>query len=75
MLLVINAVHVPLVFVLALGLGTHHAFGMTGAGVSSLIAEFVGLAYAVNETRKRPELRVFASLAHRTARWCASPPR
>lgn len=60
-LIVINAIHVPLVFVLALGAVTHRAFGLTGAGVSSLIAELAGLAYALNETRKRPELRVFSS--------------
>ena len=61
LLLVINAVHVPLVFVLALGVGTGHAFGLTGAGISSLIAELVGLAYMVRETLRRPELGVFAS--------------
>jgi putative MATE family efflux protein len=61
LLLVINAVHVPLVFVLALGAGTHHAFGLTGAGVSSLLAELVGLAYMVRETLRRPQLGVFAS--------------
>jgi putative MATE family efflux protein len=60
-LIVINAVHVPLVFVLALGALTHHPFGLTGAGVSSLIAEIVGLAYAVSETRKHPEYRILAS--------------
>jgi putative MATE family efflux protein len=63
LLLAINAVHVPLVFVLALGVGTHHPFGMTGAGVSSLIAEAVGLAYAVFQTARRPELGIFASRA------------
>jgi len=62
LLLVINAVHVPLVFVLALGIGTGHAFGMTGAGISSLLAEAVGLAYALQQTRRRPELRILASL-------------
>lgn len=61
LLLVINAVHVPLVFVLALGVGTGHAFGLTGAGVSSLIAETVGLAYMVWKTLRRPELGIFAS--------------
>jgi putative MATE family efflux protein len=61
LLLVINAVHVPLVFVLALGLGTRHGFGLTGAGVSSLIAELVGLAYIVREATRRPELGIFAS--------------
>ena len=61
LLLMINAVHVPLVFVLALGFGTHHPFGLTGAGVSSLIAECVGLAYVVREAHKHPELGIFAS--------------
>jgi putative MATE family efflux protein len=61
LLLVINAVHVPLVFVLALGVGTHHPFGMTGAGISSLIAEAAGLAYMLHETRRRPELGIFRS--------------
>ncbi len=60
-LLVINAVHVPLVFVLALGVLTHHPFGLTGAGLSSLIAELVGLTYAVRETLRRPELGIFRS--------------
>src|SRR5581483_6815103 len=58
-LLVINAVHVPLVF--ALRLGTHHPFGLAGAGASSLISEIVGLAYALEATRRRPELGVFRS--------------
>ena len=61
LLLVINAVHVPLVFVLALGVGTNHGFGLAGAGVSSLIAELAGLAYIVRETMRRPELGIFAS--------------
>jgi multidrug resistance protein, MATE family len=61
LLLVINAVHVPLVFVLALGALTHRPFGLTGAGVSSLIAELVGLAYMVWRTALRPQLGVFSS--------------
>ncbi|MEA2785121.1 MAG: hypothetical protein QOF71_1225 [Candidatus Eremiobacteraeota bacterium] len=61
LLLMINAVHVPLVFVLALGAVTHHAFGLTGAGLSSLIAELVGLAYMVRVTMKRPDLGIFSS--------------
>jgi putative MATE family efflux protein len=60
-LIAINAVHIPLVLVLALGLGTHHPFGLTGAGISSLLAELVGLTYAVRETLRRPELGVFSS--------------
>ena len=63
LLLVINAVHVPLVFVLALGAVTHHAFGLTGAGLSSLIAELVGLAFMVRVAMKRPDLGIFASRA------------
>jgi Na+-driven multidrug efflux pump len=63
LLLVINAVHVPLVFVLALGAVTHHAFGLTGAGLSSLVAELVGLAYMVRVTMKRPDLGIFSSRA------------
>ncbi len=63
LLLVINAVHVPLVFVLALGAVTHHAFGLTGAGLSSLIAELVGLAFMVRVTMKRPDLGIFSSRA------------
>jgi Na+-driven multidrug efflux pump len=61
LLLVINAVHVPLVFVLALGAVTHHAFGLTGAGLSSLLAELVGLAFMVRVTAKRPDLGIFSS--------------
>ncbi len=61
LLLVINAVHVPLVFVLALGSLTHHPFGLTGAGLSSLIAELVGLAFMVWLTAKRPGLGIFSS--------------
>lgn len=60
-LIAINAVHVPLVFVLALGTLTGRPLGLTGAGISSLVAELIGLAYAVRETARRPELRVFAS--------------
>ena len=61
LLLVINAVHVPLVFVLALGALTRHPFGLTGAGISSLLAELVGLAYIVREAVRRPELGIFSS--------------
>lgn len=60
-LLVINAVHIPLVFILALGWLTHHPLGLTGAGISSLVAELVGLGYALRATAQRRELRVFAS--------------
>jgi putative MATE family efflux protein len=59
LLVVINVVHVPLVFVLALGIGTHHPMGLTGAGISSLCAELLGLAYVVVAALRRPELRIF----------------
>lgn len=61
-LLVINAVHVPLVFVLALGVGTGRAFGLAGAGTSSLLAEIVGVTYAIWQTRRRPQYGITASL-------------
>lgn len=60
-LIVINAVHVPLVFVLALGWLTHRPLGLTGAGISSLIAELIGLGYAAYAAARRPELRIFES--------------
>lgn len=60
-LLAINAVHVPLLLVLALGFGTHHPFGLAGAGTSSLVAECIGLAYAISETARKPALRIFSS--------------
>lgn len=59
LLLVINVVHVPLLLVLALGLGTHHPFGLVGAGVSSLVAESIASVYAVRELIRQRQLRVF----------------
>ncbi len=61
-LLVINAVHLPLLAVLALGLGSHHPLGIVGAGISSLIAECAGLAYSLWQAARRPQYRLFASL-------------
>ncbi len=60
-LVTINVVHIPLLCVLALGFGTHRPLGLTGAGVSSLIAEIVGVAYALAATARRPELGVLRS--------------
>jgi putative MATE family efflux protein len=60
-LIVINAVHLPLVPVLALGVLTHHPMGLLGAGISSLISELVGCIYAIDQARRRPELRIFAA--------------
>ncbi len=60
-LVAINIVHIPLLLVLALGFGTHRPLGLAGAGMSSLVAETVGLAYAIVATVRRPELGVFFS--------------
>ena len=60
LLVVINLVHIPLLLVLALGLGTHHPLGLVGAGISSLISEVVGAAYCITQLLRRPELHVFA---------------
>ena len=60
-LVVINAIHIPLLGIFALGIGTHHPLGLAGAGLSSLIAEFVGLAYAIWATTKRPEFGIVTS--------------
>jgi MATE family multidrug resistance protein len=60
LLLVVNVVHIPLLLVLALGLGTHHAFGLVGAGISSLFAETIAAAYALIELARQRQLRIFA---------------
>jgi putative MATE family efflux protein len=57
----INIVHIPLLCVLALGMGSHHPLGLAGAGLSSLVAECVGCAYAIFETTRRSEFQIFAS--------------
>jgi putative MATE family efflux protein len=57
-LFAINLVHIPLLLVLALGIGTHHPFGLLGAGTSSLLSECVGAAYCVWMTRSRREYRI-----------------
>jgi putative MATE family efflux protein len=59
-LLVINLVHIPLLVVLALGLGTHHPLRLTGAGISSLTSEIVGAFYCVWQIRRRPEFCIAA---------------
>ncbi len=60
-LVVINAIHLPLLGVLALGWGTHHPFGIVGAGTSSLCAEVGGALYAVYAVWRRPAYRIFAT--------------
>lgn len=60
-LAIINVVHIPLLLILALGWGTHHPFGIAGAGISSLLAESIACVYAVWYVYRRKRLRVFAS--------------
>jgi len=57
-LLVINIVHVPLLIVLALGVGTHVRFGLFGAGLSSLISECVGTVYCIGLAMRRPHYQI-----------------
>jgi putative MATE family efflux protein len=61
-LALINLVHIPLLLILALGIGTHHALGIEGAAISSLLSETVAAVYAVLYTYRRPVYRIFESL-------------
>jgi MATE family multidrug resistance protein len=61
LLIWINVIHIPLLLVLALGWGTHHPFGLEGAGVSSLVAETVAAGYAVFAAWRRPQFRIFSA--------------
>lgn len=60
-LVLINAIHVPLLLVLALGWGTHHPLGIAGAAVSSLLSEALACFFAVWYVFRRPQYRVFES--------------
>jgi len=60
LLLIINAVHIPLLLVLALGIGTGHPLGIEGAGISSLCSEVVGAGYAISRAARRPQYAFFA---------------
>lgn len=62
-LVVINVVHIPLLFILALGFLTHHPYGIVGAGMSSLLSETIGMLWAVGYVARRPIYRVFSSLS------------
>lgn len=61
-MIAINVVHLPLLFVLALGWLTHRPLGVIGAGISSLIAEAGGALYVIAYAALRPAYRIFASL-------------
>ncbi|GAC1393155.1 MAG: MATE family efflux transporter [Vulcanimicrobiaceae bacterium] len=62
LLLIINIVHVPLVFMLAMGWLTHHPLGVVGAGISSLISETCGALFMVSYAIKHPQYRIFSAL-------------
>jgi putative MATE family efflux protein len=59
-LIVINAIHIPLLLILALGLGTHHPLGIEGAGLSSLLSETIGAIFAVIYVARRKEYKIFS---------------
>ena len=60
-LVLINAVHLPLVFVLALGWLTHIPFGVAGAGISSLLSEIACAVYLVAYAARHPAYQIFSS--------------
>jgi putative MATE family efflux protein len=60
-LVIINAVHIPLLLVLALGWGTHHPYGIEGAGVSSLLSESFAAVFALIYVAFKPAYRIFAA--------------
>ena len=72
-LVVVNAIHIPLLMMLGLGWWTHHPFGIEGAGVSSLISESIAAIYAIVYVARRPAYRVFSQmqLSWPLARRCA----
>lgn len=57
-LLIINVVHIPLLLVLALGVGTHASLGLYGAGLSSLLSELVGALFCIATTLRRPQYHI-----------------
>ena len=61
-LAIINLVHIPLLFVLALGWLTHHPLGIVGAGISSMLSETIAAIYAVVYVARRPIYRIFERL-------------
>ncbi|HTX04025.1 MAG TPA: MATE family efflux transporter [Candidatus Acidoferrales bacterium] len=61
-LFIINVVHIPMLIVLALGVGTHVRLGLFGAGLSSLLSECVGAIYCVIVTMRRPQYHILEEL-------------
>jgi len=60
LLALINLIHIPLLLVLALGWLTHHPFGITGAGISTLISETIAAIFACVYVARKPVYRIFA---------------
>lgn len=60
---IINLIHIPLLLVLALGWGTGHAFGIVGAGVSTLISETIAAVAAVIYLYRKPAYQIFKELS------------
>ena len=58
-LAVINLVHIPLLAILALGWLTHHPYGITGAGISTLISETIAALFALIYVASKPVYRIF----------------
>jgi putative MATE family efflux protein len=65
-LIVVNAIHIPLLLLLGLGWFTHHPFGIVGAGVSSLLSETIGTLFAIGYVVRRPQYHV---LRERSFSW------
>jgi len=59
-LVAINLVHLPLLLVLALGLGSRHPLGLPGAGLASLCSELFGASYVLRAVARRADLGIFA---------------
>lgn len=57
---IINLIHIPLLWILALGWLTHHPFGIVGAGISTLISETAAAIFALIYVARRPVYRIFA---------------
>ncbi|MEO9263930.1 MAG: MATE family efflux transporter, partial [Candidatus Baltobacteraceae bacterium] len=60
LLAIINVVHIPLLLALALGWGTHHPYGIVGAGVSTLISETLAAIFAIFYVARKPAYRIFS---------------
>jgi MATE family multidrug resistance protein len=61
-LVLINAVHIPLLLILGLGFFTHHPYGIAGAAVSSLLSETIASVYAIVYVARRSRFRIFSKL-------------